>query len=263
MSGIKEGLSILGNTFEAGIGNIVDSLDSLKDKFTAAIANVGSAVTSLGEKFALSISDLKDNFTSSISSLRDKFVNSITDLRDKIVSGITDMRDKFLSGITNLRDNVVSAVTGIGTFIIDGIKNLFLPEEGFFDEKVNYLCSRFSFAESIVSSASSLVDTITKSSSTRGPVPPSIVLDIEIYGTTKSVTVIDMSWYAPYKRYGDMVISGMIWIFFIWRVFVRLPGIIAGGEGLADAIFSFDPGPSYRAGGFISPKSSKSEGNDK
>ena len=253
MSGIKESLSVLDVAFETGLDNVVNNLVSLKDKFVAAITDVGSAVTSLGDKFALSISDLKDNFISSISGLKDKFENSITDLRDK-----------FLSGITNLKDNVVTAVTGLGTFIIDGIKSLFLPEEGFFDEKLNYLCSRFSFAESIVSSVSSLVDTITKLSSSKGQTPPSIVMELEVYGTTKLVTVIDMSWYAPYKRYGDAVISGMILLFFSWRVFVRLPGIIAGGEGLADAIFSLGSGiPHYRVSGFISPGSSKSEDKNK
>ncbi len=43
--------------------------------------------------------------------------------------------------------------------------------------------------------------------------------------------IIDVSWYEPYRPYGDLVILAFAWLMFIWRVFVSLPGIITGAPG--------------------------------
>lgn len=45
------------------------------------------------------------------------------------------------------------------------------------------------------------------------------------------LTYIDMSWYKPFKPYGDLVITGFVYLFFLWRLFVHLPGIIHGSSG--------------------------------
>lgn len=43
--------------------------------------------------------------------------------------------------------------------------------------------------------------------------------------------IIDISWYEPFRPYGDLIILAFAWLFFIWRVFVSLPGIISGSLG--------------------------------
>lgn len=125
---------------------------------------------------------------------------------------------------------------------MDGIKALFLPADDFLDEKVTELRSRFAFADSIIESAAGIMNAVSASAAAGEQAPPKIVMDLDIRGTTKAVTVIDLSWYAPYKHYGDMVLSGMIWVFFIWRVFVHLPGIIAGASGIPDSAVPSAPG---------------------
>lgn len=39
---------------------------------------------------------------------------------------------------------------------------------------------------------------------------------------------INFSWYAPFKPYGDMILSGFIWLFYLWRFFINLPKLIRG-----------------------------------
>ena len=47
---------------------------------------------------------------------------------------------------------------------------------------------------------------------------------------------MDLSWYAPYKNYGDTIIAGFIYVFFLWRIFINLPNIISGGAGSVNDI---------------------------
>lgn len=55
-----------------------------------------------------------------IKALPDKIKDSLKSLFDSIVQGLTDLKDSFLQALTDL-----------GNFIIDGIKNLFIPDDQF------------------------------------------------------------------------------------------------------------------------------------
>lgn len=70
-------------------------------------------------------------------------------------------------------------------------------------------------------------------------IKPSPILKIPIgkpsskkydYGTGNYI-IIDASWYAKYKDFGDKIVLAFAWAFFIWRMFVGLPGIISGSVG--------------------------------
>ena len=69
-------------------------------------------------------------------------------------------------------------------------------------------------------------------------ITPSPILKIPIgaetskynYGLGSYIT-IDISWYAPYKQFGDKIILAICWALFIWRLYIKLPGIISGAEG--------------------------------
>lgn len=74
--------------------------------------------------------------------------------------------------------------------------------------------------------------------------PPKIVIDLSLseskYNWGASGYALDMSWYARYKPEVDSLLSAMMWLFFIWRVFVALPGIIAGTAGMVDDYREFE-----------------------
>ena len=52
--------------------------------------------------------------------------------------------------------------------------------------------------------------------------------------------IIDMSWYAPFKPVGDVIVIAFCWLMFVWRVLHDLPNIIQGGSGIIDNSI---PGP--------------------
>lgn len=50
---------------------------------------------------------------------------------------------------------------------------------------------------------------------------------------------MDLTWYAEYKGTVDGILSAFILLWFVWRVFLSLPGIIAGTSGFwGDASFT-------------------------
>lgn len=40
--------------------------------------------------------------------------------------------------------------------------------------------------------------------------------------------IVDLSWYAPYKEYGDNIICMFAYLAFIWHLFVKAASIING-----------------------------------
>lgn len=51
------------------------------------------------------------------------------------------------------------------------------------------------------------------------------------YTSEGDFVILDLSWYAPFKAYGDLVLTGFIYLFFIWRLFISAPSIIHGVAG--------------------------------
>ena len=107
------------------------------------------------------------------------------------------------------------------------LKSLFIPTEERITALTNIVSSKFDFIDSIKIAINSLVDIINNV----GNVPK---LNIQLGSTkyTEATTVsIDFSWYAPFKNYGDLVITGFCYAMYLWRLFIKLPGIISGTAG--------------------------------
>ena len=47
-----------------------------------------------------------------------------------------------------------------------------------------------------------------------------------VYGG--QVEMLDLSWYTPYKKTVDDLISGFLWLFFLWALFRHAPAVISG-----------------------------------
>lgn len=66
------------------------------------------------------------------------------------------------------------------------------------------------------------------------PGAPSIPLDLSAahsfygYDYGGQVEMFDLSWYTPYKETVDHIISGFLWLSFLWALFRHAPGIISG-----------------------------------
>ena len=63
---------------------------------------------------------------------------------------------------------------------------------------------------------------------------PSIPIDLgaaqsphgAVYGG--QLEMLDLSWYTPYKKTVDDLVSGFLWLFFLWALFRHAPAVISG-----------------------------------
>ena len=126
---------------------------------------------------------------------------------------------------TGLEGIISKAVQGVLT-------NVFVPNKVATLEKIGEMQEYFEFKDDVVTAVDDLKTMLFG-------ITPSPVLKIPIgkttskkynYGTGNYI-IIDVSWYAPYKQFGDKVILAIAWALFLWRLFLKLPGIISGTEG--------------------------------
>lgn len=104
---------------------------------------------------------------------------------------------------------------------------MFVPSEERITALTNTVSSKFEFVDSIKIATNSLIDIINN-------VGGSPTLNIELGATKytdKTTISIDFSWYTPFKKYGDLVVTGFCYSMFLWRLFIKLPGIISGSAG--------------------------------
>ena len=116
----------------------------------------------------------------------------------------------------------------------DLLKALFVPSEERITALQNTVMSKFDFVESIKIAINSLKDILNNLGNA-----PVLTLDLRAtkYTGSMTVNVIDLNWYKPYKQYGDVVLTALFYIFYLWRLFSRLPSIISGaGSGASDMI---------------------------
>ena len=134
----------------------------------------------------------------------------------------------------------------------DALNFLFVPSEERLNAIPNTVKSKFAFIDDIKTAVNSISDLLNSTGN-----PPVITVNV---GSTKytdaaNIKVVDMSWYAPYKPYGDLVATGFAYVFFIWYIFINLPGIIMGSSGTiytASYTVSSDDGPASSSTGRLS-----------
>ena len=109
---------------------------------------------------------------------------------------------------------------------------LFAPNEQNIQNNVNSIKSKFGFIEEIQEAIEPIQDIIETPDNQTS-------LSIDIPENTTGISrlkIIDLSWYEPYKPYGDVIITAFVYIFFIWRVYVNLPNIVSGVGGFSSDI---------------------------
>ncbi len=129
--------------------------------------------------------------------------------------------------------NDFTGLEGIISRAVQGVlTDVFVPNEVATLEKVGEMQEYFKFKDDVITAVDDLKTMLFG-------ITPSPILKIPIgkttskkynYGTGNYI-IIDVSWYAPYKQFGDKVILAIVWALFLWRLFLKLPGIISGTEG--------------------------------
>ncbi len=143
--------------------------------------------------------------------------------------------------VNSLLKGIGDLLRALGNFILDGIKAIFVPSQDFLSAKVNALRARFQFMDSVLATGDAIIAALNLSGT-----PPVIYAHFEnaegAFNWGGTVAVLDMTWYSRYKAAGDAFLSGVIWIFFLWRVFIKLPSIISGVGGTVRTFDSIDSG---------------------
>ena len=135
----------------------------------------------------------------------------------------------------NYQISVDNDFTGLGDIIIGAIQTvftfLFIPDEALATAKIGAIKEYFKFKDDIVDAVGLFIDNL------KG-ITPSPYLKIPIGHSTSKYNygtgdyfIVDASWYGQYKDFGDKIILAIAWALFLWRVFIKLPGIINGTEG--------------------------------
>lgn len=194
--------------------------------FTKLFKDIGDLFNLLdptGEKFIFT------NFFKNIGNMVDWF-NPFSD--NFILKKLWEFLGNIISYINPFDNNFLGKK--IIDLLGDLLKVLFVPSEERLTGLQNTVMSKFDFINSIKTAISSFNDIINN----LGNAP---VLHLEL-GSTKytdkmTVNVIDLNWYKPYKKYGDVVLTGVFYAFYLWRLYNRSSDIIRGvGSGAVDVI---------------------------
>lgn len=158
---------------------------------------------------------------------------------DAYTLGQTDVWTGAGSAVDTLPDTEANTGTLANT-ILAGIRDIFVPSSDYLTAKVDALCAEFAFADSITKTANGLIDGLRGVSTE----PPVIYIDLSAnrgpYDLGGEVPFLDLRWYAEYKPTVDAIISAFLWACFIWRMFLKLPGIINGAAGTFTLVRSRD-----------------------
>lgn len=139
-----------------------------------------------------------------------------------VIDGISNI----LSYINPFSDNFFGKK--IIELLKDALSFLFIPSEERVNGLVDSVKCKFSFIDSVKSSITDVQSVLSGAQEA-----PSLTVHIKStkYTEEQDVKIIDLSWYAPYKNYGDMILTGFIYAMFFWRIFTHLPNIISGAGG--------------------------------
>lgn len=196
---------------------ILEGLASTFEFITQGLANIVDWLNPFSENFILK--QLWDFLTFIID-----YLNPFSE--NFILKGVLEFLGNILSFLNPFSENF------FGYKIIELFSNLlqflFIPSEDSINNLVNEVSSHFSFIETIKSLVNDVKDVVIDSEGM-----PSFTLHLNAtkYTNEINIKILDLGWYAQFKQYGDAIITGFVYAFFVWKIFIKLPGIISGVSG--------------------------------
>ena len=114
--------------------------------------------------------------------------------------------------------------------IADKVKGLFVPDEALLTEITDTFKGKFGFLPVLKQFADDLFGMTPETD------PPVIWIHLENaeskygYNYGGKTKALDLTWYQKYKANVDSIVSGFLWLAFLWLLFKRASSIIQGGE---------------------------------
>lgn len=214
---VEEWLSILDNdlleSFSSTLPNILE--DMFEFFWTGTVENIQNIKNNVNSIYT-KISNIGKTITTSIT---DAFTDFWTDVKTAVLS------------IPDVLTDIWEWVQTIPQVLVDALATVFVPAEGYLDAKVDTLLANYTFLDGFKSDMRFLLNHIAH----LGTTPPVIYIPLSSSETSYSLgsdtIFLDLSWYAKYKPTVDSILSAFLWILFIFKLFLKLPGIVSGLPG--------------------------------
>lgn len=154
-----------------------------------------------------------------------------------IINNNVDLTEthSILGGISNFLSDIWEAIRGIPGSILEGIEGIFVPSDEFmeeFEDEIEDIRDRFAWVEDLKEIGAHLVDITENRESVTAPVVviPRITnsKDGTVY-TESGEKVLDLAEYETEILTVRVILTALLWVFFLWRLYARLPDIIHGG----------------------------------
>ena len=199
--------------------DIEDAVLGIPGKLKTYFDDLKTAVLGIPDKLKTYFDDLK----TTVLGIPDKLKTYFDDLKTAVL-GIPDKLEAFF---TDLKTSIVSLPAKLEELFV----RLFVPDEEKLQLLVDNFYDQFPWIEAIIVGARSCYNLLVDISD-GSTCPEPYVVNVEYMGKNMEITLIDLSWYEPYKPTVDLFLTGFIMFGFIWNLFFHLPGILSGVPAL-------------------------------
>lgn len=140
----------------------------------------------------------------------------------------------FFTTLWGWLQSIIDAITALPAAIAEKIGALFKPDEALLTEITDAFKGKFGFFSTLKQFGSDLFGMTPETE------PPVIWVHLENaeskfgYNYGDKQKIFDMTWYQKYKASVDGLLSGFLWLGYLWLLFKRAPAILGGMQLSAD-----------------------------
>ena len=145
-----------------------------------------------------------------------------------IPAAIAEKIGAFFTTLWGWLQNIIDAITALPTAIAEKVGELFKPDEALLSEITDTFKGKFGFFSTLKQFGSDLFGMTPETE------PPVIWVHLENaeskfgYNYGDKQKIFDMTWYQKYKASVDGLLSGFLWLGYLWLLFKRAPAILNG-----------------------------------
>ena len=134
----------------------------------------------------------------------------------------------FFTTLWGWLQSIIDAIKALPAAIAEKIAALFTPDEALVTEITDTFKGKFGFIPTLKQFGDDLFGMTAETE------PPVIWVHLENaeskygYNYGDKQKILDLSWYQKYKANVDGILSGFLWLGYLWLLFKRAPGILSG-----------------------------------
>ena len=151
-----------------------------------------------------------------------------------IPAAIAEKIGAFFTTLWGWLQSIIDAITALPAAIAEKIGALFKPDEALLTEITDTFKGKFGFFSTLKQFGNDLFGMTPETE------PPVIWVHLENaeskfgYNYGDKQKIFDMTWYQKYKASVDGLLSGFLWLGYLWLLFKRAPAILGGMQLSAD-----------------------------